>query len=151
MFITPRGVDVAPSGDVTLHAVHVFGCEAISGGAVWAGAAVLLGEQTRLLFCTAHKGGGVFLQGPGGSLAAKWAVVEGCRATDAGGGVYATLNASIRLEGAAVRGNTAGAHGGGVYIAEGGALVMVGNSAVQDNTVRFCRPVSRADCACGSI
>ncbi len=138
LFIAPRDVAAAKGGGVTLHAVHVSGCKATYGGAVWAGTAVLLGEGTSLLYCTAYKGGGVFVSGPGGSLAAKGAVVEGCHATAAGGGVHAILNASIRLEGVAVRGNVAGANGGGVYIVDGGTLVMEGDSAVQDNTVRTC-------------
>ena len=106
-----------------------------------------LGAGTSLRSCTAFNGGGVFVQGPGGSLAATWAVIEGCRASNAGGGVHAALNVSIRLAGAAtVRGNAAGANGGGVYIVEGGALAMEGDSAVDANTVRIRRFVSQAVC-----
>jgi hypothetical protein len=90
------------------------------------------------------------VQGPSGSLAATGAAIEGCRATNAGGGVHATLNASIRLEGTAVRGNAAGAKGGGVSILEGGTLTVAGDSAVHDNTVRICRVVPRAGCARGA-
>ena len=146
VFVAPGGVATAANGGVTLEAVHVSGCQATYGGAVWAGAAVLLGAGTSLRSCTAFNGGGVFVQGPGGSLAATSAVVEGCRATNAGGGVHATLNVSIRLKGAAVRGNAAGANGGGVYIVEGGALAMEGDSAVDANTVRIRGFVSRAVC-----
>ena len=118
-----------------MHAVHVSGCHATYGGAIWAEAALSLGAGTILRLCTAFQGGGVFMQGPFGSLDAAWATVEGCRATHAGGGVYASLNVSIRLKRVAVRGNAAGANGGGVYIVEGGELAMSGDSTVQDNTV----------------
>jgi hypothetical protein len=113
------------------------------GGAVWAGAEVSIGAGTTFRLCSAFQGGGVFVQGPGESLAATQATVEGCQATNAGGGVHATLNASIRLDGVAVRGNAAGAYGGGVYIVEGGSLAVLGDSAVQDNQVRIYRLVSR--------
>jgi hypothetical protein len=118
-----------------MHAVHISGCRATYGGAIWAESALSLGSGTSLRLCTAFQGGGVFVQGPYGSLAATRATVEECRATHAGGGVYATLNASIRLERVAVRGNAAGANGGGVYIVEGGELAMSGDSTVQNNAV----------------
>ena len=147
VFVAPGGAAGAGNGGVALEAVHVSGCRATYGGAVWAGAAVSLGAGTSLRSCAAFNGGGVFVQGPGGSLAATWAVIEGCRASNAGGGVHAALNVSIRLAGAAtVRGNAAGANGGGVYIVEGGALAMEGDSAVDANTVRIRGFVSRAVC-----
>jgi hypothetical protein len=143
VFVARGKAAAAAQGAVALQRVHVSGCRATYGGGVWAGAAVSIGAGTTLRLCSAFHGGGVFVQGPGGSLTATWATVEGCRATSAGGGVHATLNASIRLDGVAVRGNAAGAHGGGVYIVEGGALAVVGDSAVQDNAVKICRFVSR--------
>jgi hypothetical protein len=135
-----------------MHAVHVSGCRATYGGAIWAESAVSLGAGTRLQLCTAFRGGGVFVQGPSGSLAATWATVEGCRATHAGGGVYATLNASVRLERVALRGNAAGANGGGVYIVDGGELAMSGDTSVQDNTVSNASVLHRgAGCIRGRV
>ena len=58
-------------------------------------------------------------------------MVEGCRATNAGGGVHATLNVSIRLKGAAVRGNAAGANGGAFALTTG--PLNLTNSAVYSN------------------
>ncbi len=137
IFVGKRGgVGVAAAGVVTLNVVHLFRCLATYCGAIWAGEAVSLGAGTRLQLCTAFQGGGVFVQGPSGSLTAARVVVEGCRATAAGGGVHATLNASVHLEGVAVRSNAAGAHGGGMYIEEGGELVVDGDSVIQNNSVR---------------
>ncbi len=141
VFVALGGATAAAPGRVALHGVDVFGCRAMYGGAVWTEAAVSLGSGTRLRRCGAFQGGGVFVQGPSGSLVAVGAVVEGCRAKNAGGGVHATLNASVRLEGVAVQSNAAGAQGGGLYIVEGGALVVGGDSVLQDNTVRACSPV----------
>ena len=157
VFVT-RGdaAEPVPGGEAaaTLRAVVASGGRATYGGAVWADMAVVLGAGTTFRLCTAFHGGGVFVQGPRGSLTASRATVEGCRAANAGGGVHAALNASIRLEGVAVQDNVAGAYGGGVYIVEGGTLVVSGDSAVQDNTVRnppFSCAVTAARARCGVV
>ena len=123
-------------GPVRLSTVHIFGCQATYGGALWVGAPTALSAETSLSSCAAYRGGGVFVQGSGGSLTATRTAVFECQAKDAGGAIYANLNASIRLQDVLVQANGAGANGGGVCIVEGGTLQVGGDSTVEDNTVR---------------
>ena len=135
-----NGGAVYVAAGAVLEGVSVFESKALYGGAVWTSAAVAVGKGSELRSCRAFRGGGVFVQGPGGAFSARQSRAVGCAAQDAGGVICAVQQASIVLDGVVIQNNTVLAHGGAVYLEDGGTLQVGGSSVLEGNSVISATP-----------
>ncbi len=120
-------IRVEAGGSLALRRVVLSGNRADQGGGLYATAAAVTIEDSRLMDNEAGTGGALYVES--GSLTVARSEIDGNRA-GSGGGLFAGSGASADLRAVTLSGNRAATVGGGIHA--GGALTLL-NAVARDN------------------
>ena len=128
-----RVISVTDNSKFIMEGGIISGCEADTGGGLYAENSTVTINKGTISGCTAREGGGLYANNS--AVTIKGGTISGCTAENNGGGLYAinssTNSSTINITGGTISGCTAEKNGGGLY---------ANNSAINisDGTISGC-------------